>query len=84
MVTLNLLVWENYTADAVTTSGYDYLTTTDFAILRGKTHNIHFLLGTGAPGSDADSAPTGSLYCNKTTGKWYTKGSSAWETISSS
>ncbi len=70
--------------DSVDEGLYSFPSTTDFLEFKGPNGNLFILVGTGAPSTDHNNAPTYvSLYIDRATGILYSKtGAAAWTKVS--
>jgi hypothetical protein len=64
-------------------SGYSFPSTSDYLEIKGPTHAILLILGTGAPSTDHNNAANGSLYIDMTNFTLYRKTAASTWTLSS-
>lgn len=70
----NIAYWQMQEHDpSRDSSHFNFPSTTDYVPLKGPNHEILFLMGSGAPSTDHNNAPQGSLYMDKTNNVLYLK-----------
>lgn len=67
--------------DPVRDGGLSFPSTTDYTRFKGKNSDFMILAGTGAPSTNHNNAPNGSLYHDYTNLKWYIKTAAASWTV---